>query len=303
MRYIITFISLLIITSVSAKSPGGQNTPNLTDANGLKQNHWIILNTERHLAGYKDDDKVEEGDYKDNLKQGLWIQYFPGGNIRNKITFKDNRPEGYTVSYFESGKVCEEGIWKNNRWVGDYKLCYENGVIQHQFHYTDNGKRDGNQKYFYPNGQVMIDGNWNGGKQTGLTTEYYDDGTVKAKETFADGNLDATASQTFPPKSTAAAAATDNAAPIAAKDAPKAPVTVVKVDEKPNIPQTPFNGEGYWKLYNKNKQIAKDGTFHLGHLTDGKDYIYNNDGIIQRIAVYRNGVYQGDAPITEDDKK
>jgi len=301
MRYIITLLSLLILNSSWAIIPGGQGAQNITDANGLKQNHWIITNEEKHLPGYSSTEKIEEGDYKDNLKQGIWIQYFPGGAIRNKITFKDNRPEGYTISYFESGKVCEEGVWKNNRWVGDYKLYYDNGVIQHQFHYTDNGKRDGNQKYFYPNGQLMIDGNWNGGKQTGLTTEYYDDGSVKAKETFNDGNLDAANSQTFQPKTPTAT--TDNAAPAAAKDAPKAPVTVVKTDEKPNSPQQPFNGEGYWKLYNKNKLIAKDGVFHNGHLSDGKDYIYNEDGILQRIAVYRSGVYQGDAPISDEDRK
>jgi antitoxin component YwqK of YwqJK toxin-antitoxin module len=56
-------------------------------------------------------------------------------------------------------------------------------------------------------------------------------------------------------------------------------------------------------LYNKNKQIAKDGNFHNGHLSDGKDFIYNQDGILIRIACYKGGVYQGDAPITEEDKK
>jgi antitoxin component YwqK of YwqJK toxin-antitoxin module len=301
MRYIITILSLLVVNFCWSKSAGGQGTTNTVDANGLKQDHWIIKGIDKHLPGYKDDEKIEEGDYKDNLKQGIWVQYFPGGSIKNKITFKDNRPEGYTISYFENGKVCEEGIWKNNRWVGDYKLYYDNGNVQHQFHYTDNGKRDGNQKYFYPNGQVMIDGNWNGGKQAGQTTEYYDDGSVKAKENFNDGNLDVANSQMFPPKATTPTV--DNAAPAAAKDAPKAPVTVVKVDEKPNVSQRPFDGEGYWKLYNKNKQIAKDGYFHGGHLTDGKDYLYNNDGILERIAVYKSGVYQGDAPITDEDKK
>ena len=302
MRGLLTILLALILSVGWSKTSGGQDTQTkgFTDANGLKQGYFMFLNSARHLPGYQDNDKVEEGNYKDNLKQGLWVQYFPGGAIKNKITFKDNRPEGYTVSYFASGKVCEEGIWKNNRWVGDYKLCYENGVVQHQFHYTDNGKRDGAQQYFYPNGQKMIDCNFTAGKQTGASTEYYDDGSVKAKENFNNGELDQASSQTFPPK---ANSTPDNAAVVAAKDAPKPQVTQVKVDETPNIPKTPFNGQGYWKLYNRNKQIVKDGNFVNGHLADGKEYLYNNDGILVRIAVYKSSVYQGDAPITEDDKK
>lgn len=300
MRAFITFFSVLILNASLASISGGQDTTGYVDANGLKQGHWTILNSTKHLPGYGDKDKIEEGNYKDNLKQGIWIQYYPGGAIKNKITFKDNRPDGYTVSYFENGKVCEEGIWKNNRWTGDYKLYYENGVIQHQFHYNDNGKRDGDQKYFYPNGKVMIDGAWTGGKQSGVTTEYYDDGTVKATEVFNNGSLDASKSQTFPPKSNKTS---DNTTAVAAASAPKTTTTTVKSDEKPNIQDKLFTGEGYWKLYNKNKQIAKDGYFHNGHLTDGKDYIYDSNGLLMRIAVYKAGVYQGDAPITEEDRK
>lgn len=300
MRALITVFSALILNASLTTISGGQDTPGYVDSNGLKQGHWIIKNDVKHLPSYHPNDKVEEGDYKNNLKQGIWIQYYPGGAIKNKITFKDNRPDGYTISYFENGKVCEEGIWKNNRWTGDYKLYYENGTIQHQFHYNDNGKRDGDQKYFYPNGQLMIDGAWTGGKQAGVTTEYYDDGSVKAKEVFNNGSLDPSQSQTFQPKSNKT---TDNTTVVAAANAPKTTTTVVKTDEKPNTPEKTFNGEGYWKLYNKDKQIAKDGYFHGYHLTDGKDYIYDQDGILQRIAVYKAGVYQGDAPMTDEDKK
>ncbi|HXB12968.1 MAG TPA: hypothetical protein VNZ45_13355 [Bacteroidia bacterium] len=298
MRYMVTILALFFLNTVMGKISGGQDSGNYTDANGLRQRRWVITGAVKSTPGYKETDKIEEGEYKDNLKQGIWIQYYPGGLLKNKITFKDNRPDGYTVTYFMNGKVNEEGIWRNNRWVGDYKLNYENGNPQHQFHYNDNGKRDGVQDYFNSDGKKIIEGNWTGGKQSGATTEWNDDGTVKAKEIFNNGALDPTQSTIFPPKTTTTTVVTPPPT-----DAPKATTTVVKVDEKPNLPEKSFNGEGYWKLYNKNKQIAKDGTFHSGHLIDGKSYIYDNDGILQKIAVYKSGVYQGDAPITEEDKK
>ena len=60
-----------------------------------------------------------------------------------------------------------------------------------------------------------------------------------------------------------------------------------------------FNGEGYWKLYNVNKQISKDGTFSKNRLIDGKVSYYSSDGILIRIAVYKDGKYVGDAIIEE----
>ena len=70
--------------------------------------------------------------------------------------------------------------------------------------------------------------------------------------------------------------------------------------EKDNLGKV-FNGEGYWKLYNSNKQVSKDGTFSKNRLIDGKVYYYDSDGILNRIAIYKDGKYVGDAVI-EDDK-
>lgn len=303
MRLIFTFFAVFSL-SFAFGHAGSQNNGGVTDANGLRQNHWVIFNSMRHLPGYADDAKVEEGDYKDNMKQGVWISYFPSGAVKSKITFKDNRPEGYAVTYFENGNIQEEGTWSNNRWVGPYKLRYENGTIQHEFTYNENGKRSGENKYYYPNGKLMIDEYCTDGKQTGTTTEYYDDGTIKAKEVFNNGVLDTTKTQRFEQKVPEKPV---EVIPVPVqKEAPKATATVVTTTEQPNPGATAakiFNGEGYWKLYNKDKQVSKDGYFHAGKLMDGTVFIYNSDGILQKKAVYKGGVYQGDSPITEEDKK
>ncbi|MGP8216992.1 MAG: hypothetical protein ACLQQ4_15600 [Bacteroidia bacterium] len=304
MKLIYTLIAVFLVNLSFAKA-GSQNNGGTVDANGLRQNHWVIYNDTRHLPGYAESAKVEEGDYKDNMKQGIWITYYPSGAVKSKITFKDNRPEGYAITYFENGNVQEEGTWTNNRWVGPYKLLYENGVVQHEFNYNDNGKRDGRNIYRYPNGKVMIDENCTNGKQTGTTTEYYDDGTVKAIEQFNDGQLDTTKTQKFEQK-TPQKPVDVIPAQVVQSEAPKASTTVVTTAEQPNPGATAvkiFNGEGYWKLYNTNKQISKDGLFHNGKLIDGTIFIYNSDGILQKKAVYQNGVYQGDSPITDEDKK
>ena len=54
---------------------------------------------------------------------------------------------------------------------------------------------------------------------------------------------------------------------------------------------------GKQTLYNKSKQITKDGWFKDNRFMEGKAFIYNDNGILTQIAVYKNGIYVGDAPI------
>jgi antitoxin component YwqK of YwqJK toxin-antitoxin module len=65
---------------------------NYTDAAGKKQGHWIYTGSMRHLPGYSDNAKVEEGLYKNDMKEGEWIEYNADGSVKSKTTFDDNKP-------------------------------------------------------------------------------------------------------------------------------------------------------------------------------------------------------------------
>ena len=51
------------------------------------------------------------------------------------------------------------------------------------------------------------------------------------------------------------------------------------------------------KLYNVNKQISEDGEFKEGKLLNGKKYIYDKNGLLEKIGIYKEGKYVGDAEI------
>lgn len=292
---ILLFITCQIAIAQSAgaaKKDSIPNKENFTDEFGKRQGKWRIPNSMLHKPGYKDDQIVEEGRYVDSKKTGPWKEYYPNNNVKSVITYENNRPNGYAKLYHDNGKIKEEGMWKNNRWVGEYKLYYENGQVQQQFNFSATGKREGKQTYYYENGQTMIEGNWAEGKESGVIKEYYENGDVKSEKTFDGGNIDVAKTKTYEPKK-----------PIAKKDEPtptvkEAPPVVAQKTEKDNLGKV-FNGEGYWKLYNANKQISKDGTFSKSRLVDGKVYHYSADGILTRIAVYKDGKYVGDAVIEE----
>jgi antitoxin component YwqK of YwqJK toxin-antitoxin module len=292
MKKIILIFLFIICKAILAQSYDLHNndTINFTDALGKRQGKWVIFNKMVNKPNYKDDQKVEEGKYVDSKKNGIWKEFFPNNNLKSKIPYENNRPSGYAVIYNENGKIKEEGMWKNNRWVGAYKLYYDNGQVQQAFTFNSSGKREGHQQYFYENGNVMIDGNWAAGKEAGILKEYYENGDIKSEKNFNDGTVDLANIHNYEPKK-----------PIVKKVESAivlAPPIVAQKTEKDNLGKV-FNGEGYWKLYNANKQVSKDGEFKKFFLVNGKVYFYTSDGILTRIAVYKNSKYEGDTPIED----
>jgi len=296
-KFLYIVILICTVTSVDSQTYEivGKDTLNKIDVEGKKQGKWILFGKHKPGTCYQPEQKAEEGKYADNRKAGIWVEFFCNGNMKNKLTFTNGRPDGYAIMFHENGKISEEGNWKNNRWVGNYKLYYENGQVQHEFVFNPNGKREGAQKYFYDNGQLAIEGNFANGKESGLIKEYYENGDVKAEKNYADGNVDLASIKEFEPKKPIAKRSED--------PAENAPVVKVRDDERPNEAAKkgkttgPLVLNGQQVLYNKNKQITKDGVFKDNRFMDGKAYIYDENGILTRVAVYKNGIYVGDTQV------
>lgn len=271
------------------------DTLNRVDETGMKQGYWVVFNNNKKLPAYPEDAKVEEGFFADSRKTGIWKVYYPSGKIKGEITYKDNRPSGYAKIYYEDGTIMEEGVWQNNKWTGKFQSYHENGKTFMDFNYNAGGKRQGEQKYFYDNGQLMMKGEMSEGKETGTWAGYYENGDKREEKVFNDGALDAAKTKTYePPKELAAKKET-----VTSKPATK---PIDTKTEQPN-PVIPFDGNGYAKLFNLNKQISKDGVFRNYRLIDGKDYIYGKEGFLEKIAMYKDGKYIGETPIEEKDKE
>lgn len=295
-NYLLIGIFILLSDLVTAQGWEliGRDTVNKIDGQGKKQDKWVLLGRHKPGTCYQADQKVEEGKYADNKKVDRWKEYYCSGNVKNQLTFVNGRPDGYAKLYHENGKISEEGLWKNNRWMGTYRLYYPNGQVQHEFVFNSNGKRDGNQKYYYENGQLAIEGAFANGKESGLIKEFYENGELKAEKNYQDGAVDLASIKEFQPKK-----------PLASQSdkALSAPVIKAAADEKPNeaalkkAAKGPLVLNGQYILYNKNKQISKDGVFKDNQFIDGKAYMYDENGMLTRVAVYKNGMYVGDTQV------
>lgn len=63
-----------------------------TDANGRKQGYWIIMDADKKppIPGYPPDAKIEEGKYIDDKREGIWVEYLPGGEIKRKVKYAND---------------------------------------------------------------------------------------------------------------------------------------------------------------------------------------------------------------------
>ncbi len=251
------------------------DSTNKTDAAGLKQGHWIILNADGRLEDCPADKKVEEGSYNDSKKNGTWFQFYCNGKIKNELIFNNNIPNGYAKFYYSNGKLSEEGLWQNNVWVGAYKYYYENGQMAYEFNYNPQGKREGAQKYYHENGKVKIEGTWADGQESGLLKEYYDDGSPKSEKTFNNGRLDTNKVKFFVEKKVEVV-----------KEEVKQ--EEVKVETPKETKPVGYLEDGFHKTYNSKGKVATEGTYKSGSLLEGKKFDYDGDKIV-KTTIYKGG--------------
>ena len=267
---------------------------NKVDAKGQRQGYWIVKGEMLNDKDYKPEEKVEEGTYKDNRKEGLWKKYWPGGALRNEINYTSGKPQGEYKLYYENGKLEEHGFWTNNKNTGEFKRYYTNGNPQQHFVFADNGKRNGIQKYYHENGKMSMEVNIVNGAESGVCKRYNPDGTLAEEKTFENGAVKKGSTK----KHQTVKAASTSKDPYDKKVGKQSVVT----EDQTNKAQV-FMPNGFNTLYDKNGNVTQTGEFKEGRLYDGKWYRYNSDGLLIRIEIYKGGKYIGNGVINDDDQK
>lgn len=271
--------------SVSAIADQGGEI-NTVDDKGRRQGKWIIFGKDEPHKGYPSDGKIEEGPYLDDRKEGVWIKYHNDGETpRLQGEYHNNRPSGAYTKFYPDGKVRETGVFDRNKYSGQLKRYHENGQLEYEATYNENGKEEGAVKYYYPNGQLEYEYNASNGVAVGDAARYYENGDVKEKITYGtDGAI--VDSKPFEPVNPNVQVVDPGAS------SEQAPLTTA-----PRTKGAPFKPNGYNKVYNENDEIWQDGEFRNGRLWEGKVYQYDEDGILLKVKVFKNGVYHSDGQL------
>jgi len=269
-----------------------QDTLNQTDDNGKKQGHWIYYGKDRPESGVPLEGKVEEGNYIDDRKEGIWIKYnLDGVTPKLKGEYKNNRPTGsYSTGGYPTRKKyknAEKGTFVNNQYRDSLIRFHSNGQVEYRGFYNQEGKEEGLVHYYYPNGQLEFRYNAINGIPTGTAIRYYENGDQKEIMEYDDeGKVKKSTffEMTHPPVSKIGSTIKTNTPPLID---PKHVVTN-GIDFKPN---------GTNKIYNLDNETWLEGDFKNGQLWKGKEYIYDREGILLNVRLYENGLYVSDGQL------
>lgn len=291
--FIFVFAIFMVLSTLPAHgSSQAEGSINQFDDQGRKTGYWVIKGHMINATNYKPDQKVEEGEFVANKREGLWKKYHTNGELKSEITYRSNRPFGPYKLYFPSGILEEDGKWVDERNTGEFKRYHPNGQVAQEFTFEENGLRTGMQKYYYDNGQLELEVKIVKGLEEGLMRRFYPNGDIMEEKMLSGGVVKKGTIKKFPPK-TKQEQAVDRPSAVEVKH------SVRNTEDKPNLDVFKFNGRN--TLYNKNRQVTQIGDFKDGRLWNGKWKHYNKNGMLERIEIYKEGVYIGNAPFSEDD--
>ncbi len=162
----------------------------------------------RSIRKYIDNEVVQEKDYNSGFKIAQIKQYKNG----TQVLFKKYNDDGYlikeviskmpfheiTKKWYHDGKPMSEFEMKNQKLVETRKTWYENGQLEHLYHYDTLGAMIDSCIGFYENGSIKFkafhpDQNWKSWYNSGelLTNEKRENNVLHgvSREYYKSGNL------------------------------------------------------------------------------------------------------------------
>jgi len=116
-------------------------------------------------------------------------EYFRGGGLRSEFIMDDKSGQnGVLKQYGYTGSLKSLSHIKNGVKNGEELGYDEGGRILWKLYYI-NGKQEGVQTAFYPNGDKMITYNYKNGILHGKAKTYRQDGKVSKEVTYKNGKL------------------------------------------------------------------------------------------------------------------
>lgn len=295
MKTIISFILLATFSTLlySAELPlpvvnkdkQGDPSVNQVDELGRKQGFWIYLGKDQPEKGYPEEGKIAEGPFKDDRRHGRWIMYYKDGvTPKTAGEYINNRPDGNYIKYHENGKIKEIGTYNKRYYTDSLKRYNEEGVLVYESEYNESGKESGTVKYYYDNGTPEFVYNVSNGVPNGKAVRYWPNGDIKEELEFGEFGEVLKTTGEIPSVNT-----------MVEVERPKD--RNAKPGPRPSNTGSDFKPNGYNKVFNSDKEIWIEGDFKGGHLYDGRLYIYDEDGLLFKVEVYKEGKYHSDGQL------
>lgn len=113
-----------------------KDTINVTDSLGLKQGHWVFMGGDFPNSGVSSSEILEEGDFVDDQRTGIWYRYGSGAQIKAVMLFRIDRKtktavrdQFYNYQYHANGQLKHKPVIGKCRSSSDYFAYNESGDL------------------------------------------------------------------------------------------------------------------------------------------------------------------------------
>jgi antitoxin component YwqK of YwqJK toxin-antitoxin module len=131
-----------------------------------------------------DTGKVKQlGFLKKGRKEGVWMDWYSGGNKKSQIVWAEDRMEGSFTVWHPNGKIKVVGQTRDGEVDGEWKEYYSNGTLACQS--TNRTGHLVDLMVWKPDGSRCQQSKVSQGK--GSFVRYFEDGSIEHIRTFAQG--------------------------------------------------------------------------------------------------------------------
>ncbi|MDH4473340.1 MAG: hypothetical protein QE487_12100 [Fluviicola sp.] len=296
-KLLLLTLLLLSVGFVQANDLKNKSTRNHLNASGEREGFWVVS---------KDNDpivdgealKYKEGSYKNGRKEGVWITYYEDGVTPRLIgEYADNRPAGTYFRFDKKGELVQassvpkrisikQSVQSSNSIYSCKMMFNQREMIAGQVFFTHRlFKKDlafqfwvGESLEQVKSETKLVDYSWLNANYTKVLMTY-------------------TAIRT--PKKMRIEPLTSAVSPVTEKK--QNPNTKGLAYYHPPVLKDPrvskgmvFMPNGLNKVYTESAEIWMDGHFMNGQLYTGKVFVYDHDGVLLKVRLYKNGVYESD---------
>ena len=181
---LICLFIILIATSYS-------QTKNRRDTAGHKQGYWEAVDSKGAL--------VYSGYFVDDKPVGEMKRYYPTGGVRVIMNYESASSTKVRARFFwQSGELAAKGNYigakRDSVWL--YYSNYTKTLSQ-RVEYIE-GKHNGKEQSFYPDGSIAEEIIWKDGLKNGTWKQFFKNGQLKSTANYINDQLDGTFIAYFP---------------------------------------------------------------------------------------------------------
>ncbi|MDR0803192.1 hypothetical protein [Fluviicola sp.] len=280
------------------------DTLNRLDVYGKRMGYWVV-DEDNNATTLDSQSKRKEGRYIKGRKYGAWICYYPDGKTPRLIgEYLDNRPGGAYFRFDKKGKLTQAStvprkitpsqILEAHNALFDCRMFFHNReMVAGQVFFA---KRAFNTPFAY---QFWVEESMhqNQSQSAEVNFEWLSQNYPQLYSTYL--------SVRTPQNVTVENPEIQNVVNKIERIQDSSPVSHTR-NSAMNAPfvHTPrvakgvvFQPNGFNKLYTESDEIWIDGLFRNGQLKDGKVFVYDRDGVLLKVRIFKDGQYVSDGGI------